>query len=143
MVVALVARLAGRVERDVGHHPALHELLAGEVPNELGPSIWAELVRERDAHLPGHAAVHAGLGRLDPVPELGSVMDPIRRVVRGEDLRVLDATAPGVIEGDPGPGVDDPHRGSVGRGRRGAAALAAGYRGSAEVVDRHSVPHLA
>ena len=83
MVVALVARLAGRVERDVGHHPALDELRLAEVPDELGPLIGAELVRERDADFPGDLAVHAALGGLDPVPQLGSVMDPIRRVDPG------------------------------------------------------------
>ena len=91
MVVALVALPPRRMERDVGHHPPRHERLPREPPHQLHPLRVGQLVGQRHAHLAGDLAVLARLGLLDPVPQLGPVGDPARRVGGGEDFRVIDA----------------------------------------------------
>ena len=82
--------------------------------------------RPGHADLAGDLAVLAGLGFLDAVPQLGSVTDPIRRVVRGEDFGVIDTAPRRIIEGQPGTAIFDPLGHAIGRSRRGTAALTAG-----------------
>ena len=96
-----------------------------------------QLVGQGHADLAGDLAVLAGLGFLDTVPQLGSVGDPIRRVVRGEDLGVIDTAALGVIEDKASAAIFDTLRHTIGNCRRGAAALTAGNHRGSKMVDRH------
>ena len=126
MMVALVARAPRCVQGDVGHHAPVHEMIAHERPHQRHPLVVGQLGGQGHADLAGDLAVLAGLGFLDAVPQLGSVADPIRRVVRGENFGVINTGARRVIEGQPGAAVLDALGHAVGDGRRGAAALAPG-----------------
>lgn len=104
-----------------------------------------QLVGQGHAHLAGDLAVLAGLGFLDAVPQLGSVTDPIRRVVpvRGEDFGVIDTAPRRVVEDQPGAAVLDPLDTPVGNGR---VALRPGCGKSSKLEDGRSsirVPHFA
>ena len=137
VMVALVARAPRRVKGDVSHHATVHELRLRVVADQGDTLRMGQLVGQSHAHLAGDLAVLAGLGFLDPVPQLGSVMDPIRRVVRCEDFGVIDAALGRVIEGQPGAAVLDPLGHAVGGSRRDAAALTAGNHRSSKMVDCH------
>ena len=126
VMVALVADPPRRVQGDVSHHATIHELAAHELPHQLKPLRMGQFGGQGHADLAGDLAVLAGLGFLDAVPQLGSVTDPIRRVIRCEDFGVIDTAPCRVIEGKPGAAVFDPLGHAVGRCRRGAAALTAG-----------------
>ena len=137
VVVAIIAVAPRRVQGDIRDHAAIHELFLGEVPDQLDPLRMGQLGRQGHAHLAGHLAVLTRLGFLDTVPQLGSVGDPIRRVVRGEDLGVIDTAALGVIEDKASAAIFDTLRHTIGNCRRGAAALTAGNHRGSKMVDRH------
>ena len=125
-MVALVAHTSRRVQGDVRHHATVNELLLRIVADQGDTLRMGQLVGEGHADLAGDLAVLAGLGFLDAVPQLGSVTDPIRRVIRCEDFGVIDTAPCRVIEGKPGAAVFDTLRYTIGDSRRGAAALTAG-----------------
>ena len=126
VMIALVPLAPRRVQGDISHHATVHELRLCVVADQGDPLPMGQLVGKGHTNLAGDLAVLAGLGFLDAVPQLGSVTDPIRRVVRGEDFGVIDTAPRRIIEGQPGTAIFDPLGHAIGRSRRGTAALTAG-----------------
>ena len=81
----------------VGDHAAADVLLGDEAAHEVALRAGLELLRQRNDDLAGHLGVLARLGRLDLVPEAAAVLHPRRRVVGGEDLRVVHGPAARVV----------------------------------------------
>ena len=137
VVVALVAGQPRRMERDVRDHAPIHEGPLAEGADQRDPLRVAQLGRQRHPDLAGELAVLAGLGGLHPVPQRGAVMDPVRRVGRGEDFDMGDPAAGAVVEVEPGARIVDQLAGAVGRRPRGAAPGRAGNHRSPQMIDRH------
>ena len=137
VVVALVAGQPRRVQGDVRDHATVHEGPLAEVADQLDALRVAQLGGQGHPDLAGELAVLARLGGLDPVPQLGAVMDPLRRVGGGEDFDVLDAAACPVVEVQPRAEIVDVLAGAVGGRPRGAAPGRAGNHRGPQVIDRH------
>jgi hypothetical protein len=97
-MVAVIPLAPRRVQGNVSHHATIYELRLCVVADQGNTLRMGQLVGQGHTDLAGDLTVLAGLGFLDAVPQLGSVMDPIRRVIRCEDFGVIDTAPCGVIE---------------------------------------------
>ena len=137
VVVAVVALLAGGVNRHVcGHAVTVHQL-AGEVVRQLFPLCGGKLGGQGYFKLAGYRRVFALLGLLGGVPELGAVACPLGGVVRQDDGGRFNATLAGVVVNLAGALVGNlaPSAIGSGGGRTATSRTADGL--NAEVKDCH------
>ena len=130
-----------RVDRHIDGHTVAADQFLGEVADDLGPVLGADLGRQSQLPLASGYGVAAGLAGLDLVPEAGSIRGPVRRVLRCQDEGLLDALLAGVIVDATFALALDALPDTVGRGCCGGAPGAAFDRLHGEVVACHA-PYL-
>ena len=96
MVVALVALLAGGMDRHIGRDPVTVSQLLGEVHGQPSPLSGVQLVRQGDEEFPRYLGVRTFVLRLDCVPQLDAGWTPCR-TGRHHDVGRLDAALARVI----------------------------------------------
>ncbi|ARV22903.1 hypothetical protein Xgly_16475 [Xanthomonas citri pv. glycines] len=101
MVIALIAKLTWRVDRNEdGHLEALDEQLT-QRQGEHSSLVWIKLVRKRHLDFSANACVLAGFGRFVRVPKILCIKAPLGRSFRRKHLMEIDTASVGIIVAKP------------------------------------------
>lgn len=137
MVVALIASRAGCMQRNVSTHAIPVRELTGIPNSQTLPCCGIQLGWQADFDLTCKNGITALVMVLDAIPELA----PVGRCTAGQDqLRMDDASFPGVVVNQASPNIHDLNPGAIGRRSSRAATSRPADRFHGEVINRHVTP---
>ncbi|OHX22286.1 hypothetical protein BHL63_09645 [Xanthomonas alfalfae] len=137
MVVALISKLAWRV--DCHQHSDLEALnkQLTECQSEHSALMWIELMRKRYFDLPTNARILARLGRFVRVPKILRIEAPRGRALWRKHLMEIDTASVGIIVTKPRACIEQIKPCSVSRCCDRRVAVASAERLHCCVINRH------